>query len=77
MGYRDDVAMEDFASEGLYYLVAQVVCKACKTSSCVPDVMSPEVKGVCPGLALIDHVEGQIKRAGIEFMKQLVHEWRS
>ena len=59
--------LEYFAEQRLLRLIAPKICgKREEPSGCCDN---------CYGMVILGHIENQIGKAGISFMKQLVKDW--
>jgi len=65
--------LREFAEMGIYQLTADVVCGQCSEEETVE---RPKCDN-CPAMPILGHIENQIGREGIRFMKQLVKDWAS
>ncbi|NVL91324.1 MAG: hypothetical protein HWN69_10145 [Desulfobacterales bacterium] len=58
--------LERYSTVDLTIELHSQICKPCDADDCED----------CPGFALLGHIVNQIGEAGVDFMKQLVKEWR-
>ena len=64
-GLMGDV-LDRYNTVGLFKELRSEICESCDADECDD----------CAGFAVLGHLENQIGEAGVDFMKQLVREWR-
>ena len=58
--------LERYSTVDLLKEIRSGICDPCDTDECDD----------CPGFALLGHIENHIGEGGVDFMKELVKEWR-